>query len=147
MGDDNRGDAFIRWQGIAITQMTYAVNLVLGFSVAALGFAVSLLLRSDFVPVSGQKCAFAVGIFSLLVSVALGLWCVINRLRDFRETASIARQVQQGGSDSNIGQLRARSESMGILTWRLLWWQIVSFAIAVLTIVIGVSGAIASKLL
>ena len=50
--------SFVRWQSTTIAQLTYAINLVLAFSIAALGFQVSLLLRNTFTPVSWQKCAF-----------------------------------------------------------------------------------------
>ena len=83
--NDPKG-SFIRWQSITIAQLTYAVNLILGFSVAALAFQVATLLNENFKPVSWQKYTFLLSLVILLASVGFGLWCVINRLRDFRAT-------------------------------------------------------------
>ena len=41
-------EKFVRWQGITIKQLTYAINLILGLSTASLGFAISLLLNDKF---------------------------------------------------------------------------------------------------
>ena len=34
--------SFVRWQGIAITQMGYTVSLILTFATATLGFALTV---------------------------------------------------------------------------------------------------------
>ncbi len=53
MSESSKDDEkFIRWQGITIAQLSYSINLILTFSVAAIGFGVSLLLNDDFKPVS-----------------------------------------------------------------------------------------------
>ena len=77
-------ERFIRWQAITIAQLSYAINLILTFSVAAIGFATTLLLNENFNPVSWQSYAFSLSLILLLVSGAFGVWCTINRLRDFR---------------------------------------------------------------
>ena len=43
MVQDSKGSS-IRWQAVVIGQMTDAVNLILTFTVATLGFQVSLML-------------------------------------------------------------------------------------------------------
>lgn len=96
--EEPRG-SFIRWQSITIAQLAYAVNLTLGFSVATLAFQVTLLLDEKFSPVSWQKCGFSISIILLLASVALGIWCVINRLKDFRATTKVARKREKGASE------------------------------------------------
>jgi len=62
------------------------INLILGFSVATLGFQVTLLLSNNFNPVSWQKCTFSLSLLLLVASVSFGISVVINRLRDFRAT-------------------------------------------------------------
>ena len=143
MGTDNDHDAFVRWQGIAIAQFTYATNVILGLAVATLGFAVTLLLSKEYVPVFWQKCVFFLGLLAIVVSIATGIWCAVNRLRDFRATANTARQRLKGANADNS---RDVAEGLGKCTWRLFWFQIASFGVALLAIILGVGGVISSKL-
>ena len=92
----------MRWQSTTIAQLTYAINLTLTFSVAALGFQVSLLLGKEFTPVSWQKCAFSLSLLLLLASTGFGIGCVINRLRDFRATTHAARLREDEKPDEEI---------------------------------------------
>ena len=78
-------ESSVRWQGRTIEQLGYALNLILGLSVAAIGFEVSLLLSGGFEKAGSQSFLFVISMLSLLLSVVVGLWCVVNRLRDFRE--------------------------------------------------------------
>ena len=146
MPDENDREAFVRWQGITISQLGQAINLILGFAVATLGFGVTLLLNKEFVPVSWQKCVFLVALISLLVSVGLGIWCIVNRLLDARATAQVARKRQKNGEDSEIQFLRELSDRLGKKTWLIFWWQIGTFGIGVLLVVVGVTGTISNKI-
>src|ERR1700730_13138167 len=88
---------FTRWQSITIAQLGYAINLILSFSVASLGFALSL--AKDTTQLAGNcwaKHLLLFSIFLILLSIGAGLWCVINRLRDFRKTEGIARDKERG---------------------------------------------------
>lgn len=146
MDDDKPKGSFVRWQSIMIAQLTYAVNLILGLSVATLAFQVTLLLNDDFTPLSWQKCGFSVSLFLLLASVALGLWCVINRLRDFRATTEVARKRENGSTESELEPLRSRYRQLGRMTVGIFWWQVGTFGLGVLLTVISVGGSVASKL-
>lgn len=143
--EEPRG-SFIRWQSITIAQLTYAVNLILGFSVATLAFQVTLLLNKEFIPVSWQKCSFSISIMLLLASVALGVWCVINRLRDFRLTTKVARQREKGATEEELVPLRSIYRAIGRKTWGIFRWQVGTFSLGILLTVISVSGSVASKL-
>ncbi|WP_156820431.1 hypothetical protein [Thioalkalivibrio thiocyanodenitrificans] len=147
MATDSPKGSFVRWQSTTIAQLTYAVNLVLGFSVAALAFQVTTLLNKEFNPVSWQKCAFSISLLALMVSVGLGIWCVVNRLRDFRATAKVARMREQKKSDEEMGPLRVLSEKLGNKTWSIFWWQIGTFGVGVLLLVLGIAGSVSQKLL
>lgn len=147
MAEENESGSFVRWQGITLTQLGYAVNLILGLAVAALGFLVSLLLKVDFIPVSWQKCAFFLALVSLLASVGFGMWVVVNRLRDFRVTKDIARRREKNKKDKKLPTLRDFSERLGKRTWWLFWWQIGTFGVGVLVLVVGVAASIKDKLL
>lgn len=144
--DDPKG-SFIRWQSITIAQLTYAVNLVLGFAVAALGFQVSTLLNEKFIPISWQKCAFSLSLLLLLASVGFGIFCVINRLRDFRATTKVARMREEEKTDEEIQPHRALYKKLGKITWVLFWWQIGTFGVGVFLLVLGITASLGAKLL
>ena len=142
MSTDEDNERFVRWQGLTISQLTQAVSVVLGFAVATLGFDVTLLMNEKFTPVSWQKCLFAVALITLLLSVAFGVGCVVNRLRDFRETMKAAR----GRDSTEANDARALATRLGQRTWALFWWQIGTFGAGVLFTIAVVAGINASKL-
>ncbi|MFC5571550.1 hypothetical protein ACFPN1_15935 [Lysobacter yangpyeongensis] len=117
-------ESFIRWQGITRDYFSSVSNLVLGLATGLLAFLVSGLTSIQPTP----KCLLFVGAASVVLlsaSVALAVWCAINRLRDFRATAKIARSRWK---DEPINPLdRFDSRVMGQLSWRLFWWQLVLF--------------------
>jgi hypothetical protein len=147
MCQEEQKESFIRWQTITISQLTYAVNLILGLSVATLAFQITLLLNKDFCPVSWQKITFPIALILLLLSVALGLWCVINRLRDFRATTKVARKRENGATDEELKLLRKVYDKLGKNTWLIFWWQISTFGVGVLLTIISVGFSLSSKLL
>jgi hypothetical protein len=110
--EEPRG-SFVRWQSMTIAQLTYCVNLILGMAVAALGFQVTLLLNDKFNPIAWQKCAFSVSMFLLIISIALGVWCVVNRLRDFRTTTKVARMREEGKPVEDIQPYRDLYKKLG----------------------------------
>lgn len=127
MGSDSH-ESFVRWQCITREYFTAVSNLVLGLSTGLLAFLVTGLLASQ--PMSTMsRCISVISTISLILlaaSVGIAVWCSINRLRDFRATAKIAR----ARSNEEPVQPGARQETkiMGELSWRLFWWQLVLFA-------------------
>lgn len=146
MTEDDPKGSFIRWQSITIAQLTYAVNLVLGFAVAALGFQVSVLMNEKFMPLSWQKCAFSLSLILLLASVGLGIICVINRLRDFRATTKVARMREEKKTDEEIRPYRDLYKRLGKRTWVLFWCQIGTFGVGVFLLVVGITASLGAKL-
>jgi hypothetical protein len=138
---------FVRWQSITIAQLTYCVNLILGMAVAALGFQVALLLNDKFNPIAWQKCAFSVSMLLLILSIALGIWCVVNRLRDFRATTKAARMQENGKPAEDIQPFRDLYKKLGEKTWCLFWWQIGTFGVGIILTILGVRASISQKLL
>lgn len=124
-------DSFIRWQAITLNQLTYAVNLILTLSVATLGFSMSLLRDKDFTPEGHSRCLFVLATFLILLSIAFGIWCVINRLRDFRTTTEVARMREDKKSAEEIAPLRILYDTLGRRTWWLFWTQIVLFGFSI----------------
>ena len=144
--NDPKG-SFVRWQSITIGQLTYAINLILGFSVATLGFQVTLLLSKKFAPVAWQKCAFGLSLVLLSASVALGVWVVINRLRAFRATTKAARKRDEGANEDAIEPYRILYRKLDARTWYLFWWQIGTFGFGMFFTVFSVFASVSHKIL
>ncbi len=140
-------ESFIRWQAITIAQLSYAINLILTFSVAALGFVVSLLLNEKFNPVSWQSCVFFLSLILLLASGAFGIWCTINRLRDFRATTKITKLRDKKGKESEVQNLRSLTKDLGNKTWGIFWWQIGTFSAGIFLLVLSVAFSVGNKFL
>ncbi|MGE8218488.1 MAG: hypothetical protein ACN6OU_01895 [Stenotrophomonas acidaminiphila] len=125
MGTDAQ-ESFVRWQTVTRDYFSKVSNLVLGLATGLLAFLVSGLTSS--LPIA--KCLLIVGTVSLALlalSVALAVWCAINRLRDFRATAQIARSRSK--NEPVLPDARQESEIMGQLSWLLFWWQLVLFGL------------------
>ena len=119
-------ESFVRWQGITRDYFSNVSNLVLGLATGLLAFLVSGLTASQ----PNSKCLLIVGTLSLVLlaaSVVLAVWCAINRLRDFRATAQIARSRSK--DEPVPSDARQESKIMGQLSWRLFWWQLVLFGL------------------
>jgi 4-hydroxybenzoate polyprenyltransferase len=132
-------DRFVRWQKIAIDQLSYAVNLIFTLTIATLGYWFALLRDKDFTPGCSAKCAFLLSFFTLALSAICGLACVFNRLRDFRGTAQRARGANDAPAKDELSGL-------GAITWRLFYAQIVSFALGVAAIATAILLTCGSKL-
>jgi hypothetical protein len=147
-------ESFVRWQGIAITQLGYAVNLILGFATASLGFSLTLLRDEHFTPQHSEKGFFDLLLVLLGLSLLFGILCVINRLRDFRQTRDIARDRERlkdkGMNDVQIKealkQRRDDVENLGKWTWRFFWFQLASFSLGVLALVLVFASVYRNKL-
>ncbi len=137
-------DSFIRWQGRTIEQLGYALNVILSLSVATLGFEMSILLSKEFEKFRWQNCLF-ISVAFLILSVALGIFCTINRLRDFRITTDIARKRENDMSDPKLTPLRKLSCTLGKRTWVLFWSQIMTFGIGVLLLIMPIGFTIIAR--
>jgi len=143
---ESEHEKFVRWQGICIAQLSYSINLILTFTVAAIGFEVTLLLSKDFSPTSWQSCLFSISIISLLASGALGIWCTVNRLRDFRATAKIANLKRKNKEEDKIRVLQTLTNRLGKKTWGIFWFQVGAFAAGILLLVISVAFTVSGNL-
>jgi hypothetical protein len=149
-----REDSYVRWQAIAIDQLGYAAGLILSFATAALGFALALVKDQNYAPNCWGKMAMLTSIASLVLSVGVGLWCVINRLCDFRKTRNIARDredwerehVSKDEIDKRLQTRRAETKRLGERTWVLFWWQIGTFAVGVATFTVALAITYHAKL-
>lgn len=155
--DDDPKGSFVRWQSITINQLTYAINLILGLCVASLGFEVTLLLNAKIdIDACSHKIEFlslvtflsgaTLSILALFVSIALGIWAVINRLRDFRATEMAARLREKGRPDSEILPYQGLYKCLGNSTWRLFWFQIGTFGTGIMFAVVSIAALFVYRL-
>lgn len=123
--EPNAHESFVRWQGVTRDYFTTVSNLVLGLSTGLLAFLFASLLSQ---PVT--RCISVIGTISLILlstSIGITVWCAINRLRDFRSTAKIARARSKGQPVQP--EARLETKALGELSWRLFWWQLVLFSL------------------
>ncbi|MFZ5540562.1 MAG: hypothetical protein ACOY5V_12555 [Pseudomonadota bacterium] len=83
----------------------------------------------------------------LLSSIGFGIWCVINRLRDFRATTKVARMREGGRSEAEMQPYRDLYTKLGNRAWALFWWQIGTFGVGILMTALALWGSISQKLL
>jgi hypothetical protein len=148
-------ERLVRWQGLAIGQPGYAIGLILSLATASLGFSLTLIRGKDFGPGFWGKLLIDLSVAFLVFSVCFGLGCVINRVRDFRETASIARDRRnwqgEGLLEKEINEKlqdrRARTDRMGRWTWRLFCAQTITFAAGIISLIFTFAVVYAAKLL
>jgi hypothetical protein len=146
--------SFIRWQGIAIAQLGYAVNLILTLATASLGFAVALIKDRDFTPGCWGKCFLVISELSLLGSVGLGIWCSVNRLLDFRKTKDNAKDredlrtahCEREKIQRRLDKRRGETKKLGRRSWYIFWCQIGTFGLGVLLLAIAVAVVYNAKL-
>jgi hypothetical protein len=134
---EERTGSFVRWQAITIGQLTIAINVILGFAGATLAFGANLLIKEPSHLTGWVASLYLASLAVLLVSMGVGVWCVINRLRDFRATMRAARKRETGASDAAIEPLRKLYLRLGTKTWTLFWWQIGTFLVGVALMVVS----------
>ena len=139
---DENGDSFARWQTIALAQFAGAANLILGFGIAAIGFLVTVAMNVEIDAGDrwqiGSYLLFLSSLLLFLASVALGGWLIIVRLRLARARMYVARAAEQGADDRQTERRRLLSGRLEPRSWRIFWWQISVFGLA---LGVGVAGA------
>ena len=134
-------DRYSRWQGLSIAQLTVAVALISGLSVAGLGAGLSLLQNEKFLLSPPYKCILAVSLVLLLVAAFLSCGAVITRLLDFRLTAREVRKKQRPEYKKALTLFGFNSEAYGRATWSLFWSSFASFTLGVVLLVVSIGVA------
>lgn len=125
---------FNRWQGLAITQLSVAVALVSGLSIAGLGVGLSFLHNREFAVSGLFRWAFA-GSQLLFVGAAFcSCATVLSRLVDFRLTA---RRVRGKPPLKVFG---ADPAPFSASTWCLFWTGCTCFFVGASLLVVSVGS-------
>lgn len=132
---DSRNEPFIRWQGRSLEYFSYSINLLLVFGVGTLGFGVNLLRDASFCLSGCAKYLFAISLLSQVLSIAIGLACVLYRVKDFRNTTTIAKKNSKLEFDSELDTLRELVGIIGSRTRHLFGWQVSFFSVGALLLV------------
>lgn len=138
-------ERFVRWQGYAISQFTFVLNLFLGLAVGTLAFSVTLLKDDDFVLGSCLKTVFLVSLIALCLSVLAGCCAVVSRLMDFRLTAQNIRQKTNDVGGDEFGAYKTKF--LGRVSWGLFWFELATFTLGLAGVVVTIFGKYGSKLL
>src|SRR5438309_11846590 len=118
-------DRYVRWRKTTRDQLGFTNNLILGFTLASLGFALAHAGRTNFAAHPCSRLALFIGVFLSLLSGSMGLWCSLNRLWDFRLTAQIVKNDDDGKTESAASQIeKEEAGRLGRRTWTLLYWQL-----------------------
>jgi hypothetical protein len=138
-------ERYSRWQGLAIAQLSIAVALISGLSVAGLGAGLSLLQNKDFYLSQPYNCIFAVSLILLLIAAFFSCGAVITRLLDFRLTAREVRKKQRPEYNKPLTIFGSGSEDYSHATWRLFWSSCAAFALGAILLVVTIGVAYGDK--
>ena len=138
-------DRYNRWQGLGIAQLSVAVALISGLSVAGLGVGLSLLQNEKFMASAPLKCAFAWSLLLLLLAAFLSCVAVITRLLDFRLTARKVRKDKNPSYEKSLTIFWLGPDAYGRATWGLFWSSCVSFTLGVVLLAVFIGAAYADR--
>lgn len=109
-------ERYVRWQNYRINQLTFSINLFLGFAVASLAYAINIKLNAQ--PGSLSPELFC-PIYWWSASAVLGTIASLSRLLDFRYTA---RKIKDSSEcDKKTAKL------FGKVTWGAFWAQVITY--------------------
>ena len=133
----NKKSTYDKWENHRIAQLSFINNLVIGLSVALIGYVFNFIEPSNIIFNCTQKFFIWIGTLLNIFSVAIGIFVAINRLKDFRLTAKIARDREKKNRET-IQADRNESKIIGKKTWNGFVWQIVAFGISFLCFAITI---------
>jgi hypothetical protein len=140
---DNR---YNKWQGLAIAQLSVAVALISGLSVAGLGVGITLLQNKDFQPIAPFRLAFGGSLLLLLFAAFSSCGAVITRMLDFRLTARKVRKDQKPDYNRPLIIFGLGPDAYGCATWGLFWFSFISFTVGVISLVVSIGATYATRL-
>ena len=133
MSNDEK-QSFIRWQGRTIEQLGFVNNLLIFLATGMLAFQSQLAIREISLTIL-DKYTIILSTLFIFISLILGCYLALNRLRSFRLTARVARK-RETKKREGIEYLRKKVKTLDKRTWWLLHMQNVSFGLGALLLVI-----------
>jgi len=119
-----------------MAQLSTALSLLSGLSIAGLAFLFSLVREKDFLPMGCYAALFLIALVAFFVAAATGTAAIVTRLLDFRLTVSKFRNGTVGDPLTFFG---ADASGYGKATWRLFWVLVTSFSVAVILATVVIS--------
>lgn len=125
---ENDKERYVRWQDHRVAQLSFSINLFLGFSVASLAYIINLKL-------SGNESNLPINLVMMLwaISALLGCMATISRLLDYRYTA---RKIKSGGKFNVF-----MAKHCGPVTWGCFWSQVIAYTTGSILFISGVLNA------
>lgn len=127
--NNEQKERYIRWQEIRINQLSFSIDLFLGFSVASLAYVINIKIEG----MSKVSLPIETTIICWGISAVLGCIAVVSKLVDYRYTA---RKIRNGGWLNTI-----LSRHSGPITWGVFWGQIISYAAGAVVFITGILNA------
>lgn len=122
-------ERFVRWQSQTIAQLSVALSVFSGLSVAGFGFLLSLLQNQSFKPKGCLAIVFLAALGFFFTAAALSIVALVTRLIDFRLTA---QKVRKDPSSEPLTFFGTDATGYGKATWRLFWSMLVLFSLAII---------------
>lgn len=113
--DTEQKERYVRWQNYRITQLSFTINLFLGFAGASLAYVINLKLNQN--TQNPELLIFIIKWWS--GSAAFGCLATVSRLLDFRYTA---KKIKFGGKFNTF-----MSNWLGPATWGAFWGQLLTY--------------------
>lgn len=109
-------ERYIRWQNYRINQLSFSINLFLGFSVASIAFVINMMLSEKVV----NNAILSMVIEWFIASAVFGGIATVSRLLDFRYTAS--KIMKRSRCNSFMAKW------CGPVTWGAFWGQVLTYS-------------------
>lgn len=119
IGETSTNERYIRWQDYRITQLSYSINIFLGFSVASLAFLIGIILKNF-----ENRETLKPTILIWAISAVCGCIATITRLLDFRSTAG--KILNPTPNNCLVAKYS------GGITWGFFWSQVLAYALGCL---------------
>lgn len=129
-----------RWQGYTISQLSVAIALISGLSVAGLGVGFTLLQNKEFLPTAPYNFMFSRSFVLLAMAAILSCGSVITRLLDFRLTARKIRRDQNPDYRRSLTIFWLGPEFYGRATWGFFWLSCMSFIVGITMLFISIAA-------
>lgn len=126
--DADQKERYIRWQDYRVTQLSFSINLFLGFAIASLAFIINIKLESK--PHGAIPVEMVMNLW--VASAVLGCFATLSKLLDYRYTT---QKIKDGGAFNTF-----MAKYCGPVTWGCFWGQITVYAIGAYLFVAGVAN-------